>query len=163
MIAIREGLLDDPQVRALIRHHRTEALGSTPADNAHAMDADALADPAVTFLSAWDGETLLGIGALKELAPDHAELKSMRTDPAHLRRGVSSALLDHMVGVARARSYRRLSLETGTAAMFDPANAMYERAGFTDCAAFGGYPPSPHNRFMTMELERLENIAQRPA
>jgi putative acetyltransferase len=151
-VKIAQGRLDDPQVRALIALHRGEAHATTPSDNAHAMDADGLRDPAITFLSAWEGERLLGIGAIRELAPDHAELKSMRTDPAHLRKGVSRALFDHMVGIARERGYARLSLETGTAAMFGPANAMYERYGFVDGPAFGGYPASPHNRFMYMDL-----------
>ena len=125
---------------------------STPACNAHSLDSAGLADPAVSFFSAWDGDTLLGIGAIKELSSDHAELKSMRTAPDQLRRGVARALLAHLIGVARARGYARLSLETGTAAMFDPANAMYEAAGFVDCEAFGGYPASPHNRFMTLAI-----------
>lgn len=149
---IEQGRLDDPRVRALIAHHQAEAHASTPTDNAHAMDADGLNHPAITFLSVWDGEQLLGIGAMRELDPGHAELKSMRTDSAHLRKGVSRALLEHMVGIARTRGYTRLSLETGTAPMFGPANAMYERHGFVDGPAFGGYPASPHNRFMYMDL-----------
>jgi putative acetyltransferase len=152
VIAIREGGLDHPAVRELLVLHRTEALASTPADNAHALDLSGLSAPGVTFFAAWDGDTLLGMAAIRELDAGHAELKSMRTHPAHLRRGVARALLDHLLAVARARGYRRLSLETGTAPMFDAANRLYERAGFTDGPPFGGYPPSPHNRFMTRAL-----------
>lgn len=152
MIAIRAGGLGDPRVEALIRHHRDEARATTPSCNAHSLDAAGLAHPSVSFFTAWDGETLLGIGAIKALDATHAELKSMRTAPDQLRRGVGGAMLAHLIAVARARGYVRLSLETGTAAMFGPANAMYEAAGFMDCAAFGGYPASPHNRFMTLSL-----------
>ncbi|MGN6376693.1 MAG: GNAT family N-acetyltransferase [Sphingomonas sp.] len=152
MIEIRAGGLDDPRVEALVRHHREEARATTPAHNAHSLDTSGLRDPAVSFFSAWDGDTLVGIGAIKQLDPGHAELKSMRTAPEHLRRGVARAMLAHLIAVARARGCRRLSLETGTAPMFAPANAMYEAAGFVDCAAFGGYPASPHNRFMTLVL-----------
>ena len=77
---------------------------------------------------------------------------SMRTHAAHLRQGVAAAVLVHLMATARAQGWRRLSLETGTAPMFDAANRMYEAAGFTDGEPFGGYPPSPHNRFMTMML-----------
>ncbi|RIA44628.1 putative acetyltransferase [Hephaestia caeni] len=150
---IREGGLDDPRVAALVRHHRAEARASTPSRNAHSLDLAGLAAPGIAFFAAWDGEALLGIGALHELAPDHGELKSMRTAPAHLRRGVARAMLTHLIAVARARGYHRLSLETGTAPMFAPSNRMYEAAGFVDCAAFGGYPASAHNRFMTLDLE----------
>lgn len=152
MIDIRAGGLGDPKVEALIRHHRDEARATTPSCNAHSLDSAGLRDPSVSFFSAWDGDTLLGIGALKQLDATHAELKSMRTAPDQLRRGVARALLAHLIGVARERGYARLSLETGTAPMFAPANAMYEAAGFTDCEAFGGYPASPHNRFMTLVL-----------
>jgi len=150
---IRAGGLGDPKVEALIRHHRDEARATTPSCNAHSLDSTGLADPSVRFFSAWDGDTLMGIGAIKHLDGGHAELKSMRTAPDQLRRGVARAILAHLIGVARERGCTRLSLETGTAPMFDPANAMYEAAGFTDCAAFGGYPASPHNRFMTLRLD----------
>ena len=146
---------DDParaDVAALIALHTGESRVSTPADNAHALDAAGLASPAITLWTARDGETLLGMAALRELTSDHGDIKSMRTAPAALRRGVGRALLSHVVAEARARRYVRLSLETGTAAMFGPANRLYEAAGFVDCAAFGGYPASPHNRFMTMTL-----------
>jgi putative acetyltransferase len=153
VIEIREGGLGDPQVEALILYHRTESRAATPSDNAHSLDAVALrAATDITFFAAWDATELLGIGALREIDPAHGELKSMRTAPAHLRKGVSTAILDHIVAVAKRRGYRALSLETGTAPMFDPSNIMYERYGFHDCEAFGGYPASPHNRFMTMAL-----------
>lgn len=149
---IREGGLDHPDVEALLILHRTEALGSTPRENAHALDLDGLRRPDMSFWTAWDGDTLLGMAALRELTPDHGELKSMRTAPSALRRGVGRALLDHLIAIARTRGFARLSLETGTAPMFGPANAMYVAAGFRDCAPFGGYPESPHNRFMTLTL-----------
>jgi putative acetyltransferase len=149
---IRAGGLGDARVEALIRHHRDEARATTPACNAHSLDSTGLRDPAVSFFSAWDGDTLLGIGAIKQLDATHAELKSMRTAPDQLRRGVGRAMLVHLIGIARERGYDRLSLETGTAPMFGPANAMYEAFGFVNCEAFGGYPASPHNRFMTLSL-----------
>ena len=149
---IVEGRLGDPDVEALLRLHRAESLASTPADNAHTLDSAGLAKPGVRFFSAWDGEALLGIGALRAIDASHAEIKSMRTHPYHLRKGEARALLVHLIDEARAAGFARLSLETGTAAMFDPANAMYEAHGFADCEAFAGYPSSRHNRFMTRVL-----------
>jgi putative acetyltransferase len=149
---LREGGLDDPQVVALIAHHLAEARGSTPKDNAHAMGADALRHPDISFWGLWDGDALLGFGALRQLSAEHGEIKSMRTAPDRLRRGVARTILDHLVSLARTRGYTRVSLETGTAPMFDAANRMYEAAGFADGPAFGSYPESPHNRFMTMVL-----------
>jgi putative acetyltransferase len=152
VIEIRPDGLGDPRVEGLIRHHRDEARATTPSCNAHSLDSAGLGDASVSFFSAWDGDTLLGIGAIKQLDASHAELKSMRTAPDQLRRGVARAMLAHLIAVARERGYARLSLETGTAPMFAPAIAMYEAVGFVDCPAFGGYPASPHNRFMTLAL-----------
>lgn len=95
---------------------------------------------------------MLGVAALKALSPTHGEIKSMRTSPDHLRKGVSRALLNQILLTARDRGYTRLSLETGTAPGFDPANRLYESFGFVDGPVFGGYRASEHNRFMTLEL-----------
>ncbi|CAM3030335.1 N-acetyltransferase domain-containing protein [Sphingomonas antarctica] len=149
---VREGGLGDPQVEALLHYHRTEAHASTPTDNAHAMDSAALSAPGIRFFSVWDDDELLGVAALRHLDDTHAELKSMRTHPDHLRQGVARTILGYLAAEAQSSGFRRLSLETGTAPMFDPANAMYELYGFVDCDPFGGYPPSEHNRFMTLEL-----------
>lgn len=151
-VAIREGGLGDPQVEALLRLHHAEAHESTPAGNAHALDAVGLAASDITFFTAWAGDALAGMAALRTLDATHAEVKSMRTHPDHLRRGVAATLLAHLVSVAKARGITRLSLETGTAPMFAAANRLYEREGFTDCDAFGGYPSSSHNRFMMIAM-----------
>lgn len=152
MMELREGGLDDPRVLALVAHHQAEAHASTPSENAHAMNVDGLRHADISFWGLWEGEDLLGIAALRALASDHGEIKSMRTAPAHLRRGVARTLLTHLIALARTRGYTRVSLETGTAPMFEAANRLYEAAGFTDGPPFGGYPESPHNRFMTLSL-----------
>jgi len=149
---LRAGGLDDPAVQELLRFHVATAHAETPAENAHALDLDGLRDPAIGFVTAWDGETLLGMGALKQLDARHGEVKSMRTAPGQQRRGVARAILSHLIATARARRYTRVSLETGTAPFFAPANVLYEAFGFVDGPVFGGYPPSPHNRFMTLTL-----------
>ena len=150
MIAIRRDDPLSPAVTELMALHLAASRAETPAENAHALDASGLADSAITFWTAWDGETLAGFVALKQLDPTHGEVKSMRTAPAALRRGVARQLLAEVIAEARARGYRRISLETGTAPSYAPANALYEAAGFQDGPVFGGYPPSPHNRVMTM-------------
>jgi putative acetyltransferase len=151
-VDICSGGLDHPDVQALLRLHRDEALGSTPRENAHALDVSGLRAADVRFCTAWSGETLLGMAALRQLDGAHCEVKSMRTAPAALRRGVARALLAYLLAEARAAGCTRVSLETGTAPMFDAANRLYEAAGFVDGPVFGGYPDSPHNRFMTMVL-----------
>jgi len=130
-----------------------EMLASTPPEHAFALDVDGLLDPAISFFSfRADGE-LLGVGAIKRLDAEHAEIKSMHTAAAARGRGVGRAMLHHLLGVARAERVRRVSLETGTMAEFAAARALYESAGFTACGPFADYRPSDDNCFMTLPLD----------
>src|SRR5947209_12045789 len=103
----------------------------TPAESVHALPIEGLRSPDITFWSVWENCELLGCGALKELDPQHGEIKSMRTVSRHLRKGVGRAVLAHIIAEAKRRAYRRLSLETGSMAAFEPARQLYQRAGFT--------------------------------
>ena len=107
----------------------------------------------VSFWAAWEGEELLGCGALKELDQSHGEIKSMRTAKNQLRKGIATAMLEHIVAVARERGYERLSLETGSGGPFDAALRFYEKHGFDYCEPFADYVPDPFSRFMTRELK----------
>ena len=118
----------------------------------HALNIAALRKPEVTFWSVWEGEELIGCGALKALDTQHAEIKSMRTAPAHLRKGVASSLLQHIINEAKRRNYRRLSLETGSMDAFEPARRLYAKFGFSLCGPFAGYVEDPNSVFLTREL-----------
>ncbi|WP_084582605.1 GNAT family N-acetyltransferase [Sphingomonas azotifigens] len=153
MITIREGGLDDAQVQDLLRLHASGMLANSPAESCHFLDLSGLQAADVSFWSAWAGEALLGMGALKQLDAIHGEVKSMRTVPAYLGKGVGAALLEHILATARARGLQRLSLETGTAPAFEPAIRLYTRYGFVPCPAFGDYPKDdPNSRFLTRAL-----------
>lgn len=151
MIEIREDDLRGPEVAALLREHLDGVAEHSPPESIHALDLEGLRSPEVTFWTLWRDGDLAGCGALKELDAEHAEIKSMRTASAHLRRGVASQLLEHMLKVARERGYRRLSLETGAQAGFAPARALYARYGFEPCGPFADYVEDPHSVFMTRE------------
>jgi putative acetyltransferase len=136
----------------LLQAHLQNLTAITPPGSMHALDLEALRKPEITFWSVWQGEELAGCGALKELDKEHAEIKSMRTAAAHLRKGVASSLLEHIIGEARGRKYRRLSLETGAADSFEPARRLYAKFGFKNCGPFVGYVDDPNSVFMTREL-----------
>ena len=119
----------------------------------HALGADGLLDPAVTFFSFRAGGELLGVGAIKQLDEQHAELKSMHTTQAARGRGIGRAMVDHLLTVARDRGVRRVSLETGSMPGFAPARALYARAGFAACGPFGDYVESQYSTFMTLALD----------
>jgi len=155
-LTIREDDLSGPAIMALLRYHLEEMHRNSPPGNVFAFAPDRLRASDVTFWSAWlpgaTGPALAGCAALKALSADAGEVKSMRTAPAFLRRGVAAALLDHVIAIAQARGYRRLSLETGSGPAFDPALALYRRRGFVAGAAFGDYAASDFNQFFHLDL-----------
>jgi putative acetyltransferase len=142
-----------PDVRALLERHLAFALSTTPPEHSFALDVDALLDPAITFCSYRADGQLLGVGALKRLDAEHAEIKSMHTAQAARGRGVGRAMLGHLLGLARGHGYRRVSLETGTMIEFAPARTLYQSAGFVACGPFADYQPSEDNCFMTLVLD----------
>jgi putative acetyltransferase len=148
--------VDDPRapdVRDLLSQHLAVMASHSPPENIFALDVSGLLDPAVTLYSYRRDGDLLAIGALKHLGARHGELKSMHTAAAARGAGIGRAMLTHLLGAARDRGYRQLSLETGSMAGFAPARALYASAGFTECGAFAGYEPSPHSTFMSLSLD----------
>ncbi len=147
--------VDDPRrpdVRALLDQHLAFALSQTPPEHSFALKVTGLLDPAITFFGLRADGVLLGIGAIRQLDPRHAEIKSMHTAEMQRGRGIGRAMLIHLLGIARARGYQRVSLETGTTAAFAPARALYESVGFTPCGPFADYEVTPDNTFMTLDL-----------
>jgi len=131
--------LEDAEVLALLQFHLDEMHRWSPACKVHALPAERLREPDVTFFAVRDGTALAAVGALKELAPDRGELKSMRAVPAYRGRGAGEAVLLRLLGEAESRGYRWLGLETGRPEAFRPAVRLYEKHGFAECPAFGDY------------------------
>ena len=147
--------LDDlagPQIAALLRTHLDTMAPHSPPESRHALDLTGLRAPDITFWCAWDGDELMGCGALRRLDATHGEIKSMHTAERHRGRGVGAAILDTIIAEARRLGLRRLSLETGSMAAFAPARALYARRGFVECEPFGDYRPDRYSTFMTLEL-----------
>ena len=147
--------LDDlsrPEIAELLKEHLAASFLHSPPESVHTLPIEGLRSPDITFWSVWENGELLGCGALKELDPRHGEIKSMRTASAHLRKGVARAVVRHIIAEAKRRGYRRLSLETGSMAAFEPARQLYAVCGFSYCKPFGDYANDPNSVFMTMEL-----------
>jgi len=149
---IRSDDLTSPQVHDLLAEHLRDMYRISPPESVHALDLEGLRKPDVTFWAAWEQGELLGCGALKQIDPQHGEIKSMRTALAHRRKGVARAILELLLQEALCRGYVRLSLETGAQPQFEPARLLYERFGFAYCAPFEGYREDPHSVFMTKQL-----------
>ena len=147
---IADRRIDD--VRQLVEHHLKFGRLHSPPQDAHALEADGLLDPAVTLFSIHCRGELVAIGALKRLDDQHAELKTMHT-AEHVRGlGIGRAMLDHLLAVARERGFEHVSLETGVNEAFAPARSLYASAGFAPCEPFGDYRPSPNTTYVTMRV-----------
>jgi len=149
---IRVDDLSGREIKALLAEHLRNMYEQSPPESVHALGIERLRQPDITMWSAWQDGELLGCAALKELDPEHGEIKSMRTVTRHLRKGVGAALLRHIFAEAKRRSYRRLSLETGSQPAFVAARTLYVRFGFEECGPFADYIDDPNSVFMTRTL-----------
>ena len=152
VVEIRIDDLTGPEIAALLEEHLTTMHMHSPPQSVHALPIEELRASNITVWTAWQTDELLGCGALKELDSQHGEIKSMRTVSRHLRKGIARAVLYHIIGEARQRGYRRLSLETGSMAAFEPARKLYAAAGFIYCGPFGDYVEDPNSVFMTKTI-----------
>jgi putative acetyltransferase len=141
-----------PDLALLMERHTADMHADTPPESIHMLDASALDHPNIAFFVLRDAGEPLAMGAYKRIDAAHAEIKSMHVLVEARGRGLSKAMLDHLVTAAQAEGFRRLSLETGSQPMFLPARRLYERAGFQDCPPFEGYAPDPNSVFMTKVL-----------
>jgi putative acetyltransferase len=124
---------------------------NSPPGSVFALDLSGLQNPQVAVWSVRENNRVVGIGALKDLGGG-GEVKSMRTHPDHLRRGIAAFLLEHMIAEARKRGWKRLSLETGSGPAFEPALNLYRRWGFENGDCFADYTASAFNQFLHLAL-----------
>jgi putative acetyltransferase len=151
-VDIRQDDLSGEQSKALLRLHLAGMHANSPPEHVFALDLSGLRAPGVTVWSAWVDEEIAGIGALKDLGHGAGEVKSMRTHPDFLRRGVGSALLEHIISETCARGMHRLSLETGSGPAFEPALKLYRKRGFVEGEPFADYARSDFNQFLHLAL-----------
>jgi putative acetyltransferase len=152
MFTIRPGDFQNAQVQALLKHHLEGMHANSPPGHVFALDWSGLQKQDISFWTVWEGDELLGCGALKDLGDGTGEIKSMRTWPKHLRKGVGEVMLTHIVETARERKFSQLLLETGSGPAFDPALNLYRKHGFKNFGAFGDYVQSDFNQFMELAL-----------
>jgi putative acetyltransferase len=149
---VRKDDLSSEGSQALLRLHLEGMHANSPPGNVFALDYSGLKAPEVTVWSVWDGDEILGIGALKQLDEHSGEVKSMRTHPDHVRKGVAALLLERIISEARNRGLERLSLETGSGPAFEPALSLYRKRGFRNGGAFSDYTASDFNQFLHLDL-----------
>ena len=149
---IREDDLTGPAIVRLLESHLENMKEVTPPESVHALGVDRLRSPEITVWSAWEGDVLLGCGALKVLDPTSGEIKAMRTADAHTGKGVGSRVLEHIIAEGHRRAYSHLYLEAGASADFSAAQRLYRRYGFEYRGPFGDYIDDPNSVFMAKGL-----------
>jgi putative acetyltransferase len=152
MLRIELDDLSRVAVLRLLEEHLRNMYELSPPEKVFAFDASKLKAPGVTFWTAWNGESLLGCAALKEISATEGEIKSMRTPTSLRKTGAGRALLNHIIDVARSRGYHALYLETGCHPAFLPAQTLYRSAGFAVCGPFGTYRENGNRVFMSLRL-----------
>lgn len=159
---VRAADVSDPEVLALLKAHLAGMQAHSPPGSVHALEPEGLQTAEVSLYAVWDADDLMAIGALKKVDATTAEIKSMRTAAAHLRRGAAAFLVEYLMTIALTRGYHRLSLETGSGPAFEPALALYRRYGFEYGEAFGGYKASAFNQFMHLQLRPEDTSSAEP-
>ena len=145
-LAIRRERPDQPDVVALIEALDAYANALYPPESNHLLDIASLCALEVTFLVARDGSETVGCGAMLSDPRGWGEVKRMYVRPDQRGRGTGRRLLAEIEALARGAGLPLLRLETGI--HNTEALALYRRAGFVDCAAFGDYAPDPLSVFM---------------
>lgn len=140
------------EIASFLAKHIEEMKSVSPPESKHALDIESLKRSEITFWTIWDGDLIVGCGAIKELDSNHVEIKSMRTAVSERGRGVGSMLLQHILKEAKLRGYRRISLETGSMPFFVPARNLYAKHGFQHCPPFASYKEDSNSVFMTKKL-----------
>ena len=151
-VKILEDDLSGEAIRELVAFHLSGMHANSPACKVHALPVEKLRQPGVTFYSAWVGNALAGMGAIRELDPTHGELKSMRVASDWLGKKIGEAMLLHLLSVARQRGYARVSLETGQGPAFEPALGLYRKHGFVNCEAFAEYVLDDFSQCLTLHI-----------
>ncbi len=132
---------DDPEVRALFDSFIREADGPLGID----LEAEIAAGPpaelagpsGVLLLVRVEGEPA-GLGGVRHLDTDVAEVKTMYLSPAHRGRGLARALLAELEGIARSHGCKATRLDTSD--YLTEAIGLYRAAGYREVPDYNANP-----------------------
>ena len=147
-----EGNFDDPEVNNLLIKHFIELRAASPEGSAHVLDIPGLKVPSIKFWSLWDGEKLIGCGALKFLDKEHGEFKSIRIHDNFRKLGQGINVINHLINEAKKLNIKRISIETGAGDFFIPARKLFKRTGFSECEPFAHYEVDINSVYLTKKI-----------
>jgi len=147
VITIEKSLSEE--LSQILQVHWLFCTTNTPIEHVYALEPSKLFAPDIAVFGARLLGELIGVGAMRVLDADHAELKSMHTLAKSRGHGVGKVIVAHIEDFAKAKGIKRISLETGTGEAFKPARQLYASLGYEECEAFGEYVLSEDNTCMT--------------
>ncbi|SMO56182.1 GNAT family N-acetyltransferase [Ruegeria faecimaris] len=158
MIDIREADPTSDALRPVVEAHFAHSETAGPAESNHTMDASALAGPGMRFWALYEGNKVLGCGALKALPDGTAEVKSVHILATARGRGLARVMMTHLADHARVEGTSALVLETGAdhLSYYDAARRLYEALGYSYCGPIYGYEADPNSAFMRLDLKPAE-------
>ncbi len=156
-LTIQRERADQPEVVALLSSLDDYLASLYPPEANHIMDIASLLHGDVTFLVAREAGRAVGTAAFRRMPGEpetagaaYGEVKRMYVDPALRGRRLGVRLLSSLEDAMRADGLRLALLETGR----DQTEAvrLYERAGYAERGAFGGYPDNGLSVFYAKTL-----------
>ena len=152
MIKAIEDNFDHSEVNQLLKKHFIELKTASPEGSAHVLDILGLKSPSIKFWSLWEGNELMGCGALKFLDKDHGEFKSIRLHDNFRKKGNGIKVVNHLIEKAKKLEIKRLSIETGAGNFFNPARKLFDNCGFKPCLPFAHYKEDINSLYLTKLL-----------
>ena len=149
-----EGNFDNPKVNELLVKHFNELKSVSPAGSTHVLDIAGLKDQTIKFWSLWEGNELIGCGALKFLENDNGEFKSIRVVDKFRKKGNGVKIINHLIDQAIKLGIKKLSIETGSGEFFKPARKLFKICGFKKCKPFAHYKSDPNSCYMSLFLKK---------
>ena len=147
-----ENNFDEPQVNELLTKHFIELRSVSPPGSTHVLDIPGLKDPTIRFWSLWDGDNLVGCGALKLLEKGHGEFKSIRVADKFRKNGMGEKIISHLIDQAKQIGIKKISIETGSGEFFIPARKLFKKFGFKPCKPFANYKYDPNSCYFNLEI-----------
>lgn len=103
--------------------------------NSDLSDTHKFYPPHGRFYIALYKDQIAGVGCLKKLEAEVAEVQRMYVLPTFRGKGIGRAIIDQLVNDARSMGYRRLRLES--LEFLEAAHSLYRSAGFRDIDPYG--------------------------
>ena len=150
MLKSIEGNFDNIKVHDLLIKHFIELRSVSPKGSTHVLDIAGLKVSSIKFWSLWEGDELMGIGAIKFLNKKHGEFKSIRVNDKFRAKGRGLEIINHLIDEARKLNIQQLSLETGAGNFFVNARKLFAKSGFKTCDPFSHYEKDVNSVYMSM-------------